>query len=744
MPHTTPIPRALVGAPRLAPPNHRGRLAAPQAPWRRALIGAAAALACSGGFAQTVEVAVAGERQAASLPAVVVSGTRKHGYAAAASTGATKTDAALRDLPQSVSVIPRQLIEDQAAHSLQDVLRNVPGVAMSSGDGQRDQVTIRGFSAIADQFIDGIRDDALYFRDLSNIERVEVLKGPAAVLYGRGSSGGLINRVTKKPQPGSFGEVRLELGSDSLRRGSFDLNRAATDAVGVRFTGALEDSASYRDQGFIERHSLAPSLALKLGEQTRLLLQGEIAKDKRITDFGIPSFNGRPVGVDPRTYYGSGDARRDDTTTTDVASFTAAIDHRFNEAFSVRNVTRLYRYELDRNNTLPGGTVDTATRTVGRSRGTVSRKEHGYFNQTDFKLKSELGGMRHDWLFGAEIGRQKKYQNFVSQGNIDRVSIDNPGGKVAPPIPAATSAAANPANSVFDVAGIYVQDQLTLSPQWKALVGVRHDRFEQATDFERTGVPLSRTDKNWSPRAGLVWQPSESAAYYVSLSRSYQPSGETFALAANNAGNPPERTQNQEIGAKLDLLAGALSVTGALFRLERSGIKTADPARPGVLINVGKQRTDGIELTASGRLPGAWEVFAGYAYLDGRITESNAVQASPQTPVVQIALQGKRPSLTPRHSGSVWAVRQLGGGFAAGGGVNYSSNRFASPSNAVELPGYATADLAGYYRSKTVDVALHLKNVTDRKYIVSAHGSNDNLLLPGAPRQLQVAVSYKF
>ena len=410
----------------------------------------------------------------------------------------------------------------------------------------------------------------------------------------------------------------------------------------------------------------------------------------------------------------------------------------------MRNVTRSYDCELDRNNTLSVGTVDTATRTVGRSRGTVARQEDGYFNQTDFKLRSALGGMRHDWLFGVEVGRQKKYQNFVSQNNIDRVSIDNPGGKVPLPMSAATIAAANPANSVFDVAGVNVQDQVTLASQWKALVGVRHDRFEQATEFVRTGAPLSRVEKNWSPRAGLVWQPSEAAAYYVSLSKSYQPSGETFALAANNTGNPPEQTQNREIGAKLDFLDGALAVTGALFRLERSHIKTADPAQPGVLVNVGRQRTDGIELTASGRLPRGWELSTGYAYLDGRITQSNSTQASPQTPVAQIPLQGKRPSLTPKHSGSLWAVKQIGGGFSGGSGVNYSSARFASPSNAVVLPGYATVDLAGYYRSKHYDVGLHLKNVTDKKYIVSAHGSNDNLLVPGAPRELQLAVSYKF
>lgn len=678
-----------------------------------------------------------------TLPEIRVEGNKDAGYAPAMATSATKSSAPLRDIPQTVNVVPEQLIRDQAAQSLQDVLRNVPGVGISSGDGQRDQVTIRGFSAISDQFIDGIRDDSLYFRDLSNIERVEVLKGPAAVLYGRGSSGGLINRVTKKPQAGTFGNVTLSLGSHELKRVSIDANTAMNENLALRVTGAYEDSGSYRDQGFVERSSFAPGLAIKLGAETKLLVQGEFAKDKRITDFGIPSFNGRPVDVSIGTYYGSGNARRDDYTATEVSSLTAALDHRFNDALSVRNVTRYYTYELDRNNTLPGGTVDTATLTVGRSRGQVRRQEDGWFNQTDFTLKN-LGGFKQEWLLGLEVGKQNKFQHFVSQANIDRVSIFNPGGIVPPPLSAAATAAAIPANSVFDVLGIYAQDQITLSPQWKALLGIRYDSFKQSTEFARTLAPLARQDKTWSPRAGLVWQPSESASYYVSFSKSYQPSGESFALAANNAASGPEQTQNREVGAKIDFLDDAFSVTGALFNLERSDIKTTDPANRALLINVGKQRTNGLELTASGRLPQGWELFTGYAYLDGRIVQSTSTQASPQTPVVPIPLQGKRPSLTPKHSGFIWAVKQLGGGFSAGGGLNYSADRFASPSNAVVLPGYVTADLAAYYRSKRFDVALNLKNVTNKRYTVSGHGSADNLLVPGAPREIQLALSYKF
>lgn len=686
----------------------------------------------------------------ASLPEVTVQGDKDLGYSPIFSTGATKSNAPLRDVPQTVNVISQQLIHDQAAKSMQDVLRNVPGVGMSNGDGQRDQVTIRGFSAISDQFIDGVRDDSLYFRDLSNIERIEVLKGPAAVLYGRGSSGGLINRVSKKPQAGNFGEVTVNVGSNDFKRTSFDVNTGLNDKLALRVTGAYEDSGSYRDQGFIERSSIAPALSIKFNDDTKLLLQGELAKDKRITDFGIPSLNGRPVDVPSSTYYGSGNARRDDTTATEVYSGTVVLDHRFNDVLSVRNATRYYNYDLNRNNTLPGGTVDTVTQTVGRNRGEIKRQEDGYFNQTDFTFKNALGGFKQEWLLGLELAQQNKDAQFASQSNIDRVNIFNPGGKIAPPISDAVrnSDASIPSHNVVKVLGVYAQDQISLLPELKALLGIRYDTFTQNTEFARKLEALARTDKVWSPRAGLVWQPSETASYYVSYSKSFQPSAESFGLAANNADNKPEVTENREIGSKLDFLDGAFSVTASLFNLVRSDVKTSDPSKPGVLISVGEQRTNGLELTANGRLSQDWDVSAGYAYLDGLFTKTNNTVLAPQVavpaPAAKIYLEGKRPSLTPKHSAFVWASKKLGRGFSVGGGLNYSDERFASPSNAVVLPGYLIADLALYYRSKQFDVAINLKNIANKKYIVSGHGGNDNLMNPGAPREIELGISYKF
>ncbi len=667
------------------------------------------------------------------------------GYSPAATSTATKGSSPLRDVPQAVNVVPAQLLRDQGARSMEDALRNVPGVAMSHGDGQRDQVVIRGFTAIADQFVDGVRDDALYFRDLADIERIEVLKGPAAVLYGRGSSGGLINRVTKKPKFGeTSGEASLGLGSFDYRRATADVNVGISDTAAFRINAAVEDSGSYRDQQFVKRHNFAPSLALKLAAQTDLLLQYTNARDKRLTDFGIPALNGRPVNVAAGTYYGSSNAAQDDTTTSAMQSFTATLNHRFNDDWSVRNVTRAYDYSLDRYNTLPGGTTDPVAMTVGRTRAFILRDEKGVFNQTDVTWRNQLGGLKQEWLMGMELGQQKKRSESVS-GGADRVSILNPSG-AAPVIPAANYNTDNaiPSHTTQDTAALYWQDQITLAPQWKALVGARYDVYGQETRFDRKLSTLSRTDKKLSPRAGLVWQPSEAVSYYVSYSKSFQPSAEAFALASNITAAEPEITENKEIGVKLDLLDGRLNLTGALFNLTRTNIKNTDPANPSRQINVGTQRTNGFELTANGRLPRRWDVSAGYAYLDGRMTQSLATTTSTQLPTAAVPALGKVPALTPRNSAFLWAMKDMGHGLRVGGGVNYVGARFTSLTNLVTLPGYTTLDAALQYTLGQWDVDVNIKNLANRKYYVSAHGSNDNLILPGSPRALQVTLRTRF
>lgn len=697
---------------------------------RTAVLALFAAHALPGGIAHAQSETPAPAPQ--ELPAVTVKADVSRelgaGYNPPNAVSATRTEAPLRDIPQTVNVVTSEVMQDQRANSMQDVLKNVPGVSFSTGDGQRDQVSIRGFSAIADQFVDGIRDDALYFRDLSNVDRVEVIKGPAAVLYGRGSSGGLINRVTKKPGI-DVADFSFSYGSWADKRAELDVGKVfGNGAAAFRLTGALEDADSYRSQQFLRRSAIAPSLELRLAPQTTVLLQADYLEDKRVTDFGIPAYRGRPVNVPASTYYGAANARDVDTSESRVYSGTATINHRFNENWSIRNATRYYHYSLDRNNTL-SGTVNEVAQTVSFNRSNVYREEHGWFNQTDLTQKATLFGMQHELLYGVEVGQQNKDLVNYSRNNVATVNLFNP---VLPVLPLRVGGTPSANNlGIFKTLGLYTQDMMTLTEHWKALVGVRYDRFEQETIERRPGQPnLARTDNNWSPRAGLVWQPSKVQSYYLSWSKSFQPSGENFSLAANNAELAPETTNNTEVGAKYDFLDGKATTTVSVFRLERSNIKVAN-ATGTALMPIGEQRTDGVELSGAAELGQGWKVLAGYAYLDATVTKSTA------------ALEGKRATLTPRHSGNLWLTKSLGHGFGVGGGLNLVGARMADPANTVTLPGYVTADMMAWYRRGPFEAQLNVYNIFNQGYIVSAHGSSPNLNMPGAPRSVVATLRYR-
>lgn len=647
-------------------------------------------------------------------------------------TSALKFDAPLRDIPQTIDVIPDQVIRDQRALSMQDAVKNVAGIGMATGDGQRDQFVIRGNISYGDLFIDGVRDDALYFRDLSNIERIEILKGPASVLYGRGSSGGLINRVSKKPGT-EGGEIVLSYGSWDDKRGEIDLGHVFTDNnVAVRLTGAIERSDSYRDQGFLKREAIAPSVLFAPSDRTRVLLQADYLRDRRLTDNGIPAFQGRPVDVPASTYYGAANGRDVDFSQSEVWSTTATLDHEFSDALKLHNVFRYYDYTLDRQNTIPN-VVNEVARTVTLNRQSTDRAEHGWFNQLELSGTFSTGALEHKLLLGFEAGRQSKYELRIDRANIVTVDLFNP---ILPVLPLEVSG--NPSThrtGVYKTLGFYAQDMISLGDHWKVLAGLRYDRFGQEVRQRIAGQPdLARTDTFWSPRVGLVWQPSPTQSYYVSWNKSYQPSGETFALSTSSADIAPEKTINREIGAKFDLFDGKLSATISAFNLKRSDIKATDPVLLKV-IPVGVQRTRGIELSAQLELSEGWQAIASYAYLDARITKSPALDSG-------VRIQGNRPTLTPVNSASFWLMRNFGERFGLGGGVNYVGDRQANLANTVVLPEYLTADAMAWARLGKLKAQINIRNIFDRDYIVSAHGTVGNLNMPGAPRSVMLTLRY--
>ncbi|MCY1393670.1 Vitamin B12 transporter BtuB [compost metagenome] len=445
------------------------------------------------------------------------------------------------------------------------------------------------------------------------------------------------------------------------------------------------------------------------------------------------------MDVDRDKRFGSGDPDQD-YARSEVFSFTASVDYRINDDLTLTNATRYYHYDLDRNNTLADSsanrfvTAPNGELLVKLNRGNVARDEYGVFNQTDLKQQLQLAGMQHSLLYGVEVGYQDKYQRNFSQNNVAQVPVFR---DALVPVPEHASNLAAKGTNYQETAGFYVQDMIELTSQWKALLGVRYDIFGQEFDDKRVqNVDLDRTDKTWSPRAGLVYQPDQIQSYYVSVSRSYQPSAEVFQLSPATENLEPEKTTNYELGAKWDLLDNRLSVTAAVFRLERTNMKTTDPANPALTILAGEQRTDGFEATFSGQITDKWNIYGGYAYLDAEITKSNSKTNG-------VANEGQTPTLTPRNSANLWVVRSLTPEWRIGAGVNYVDDQYTSLDNNVVMPSYTTYDAALFYNVPQWDMALRLKNVFDKDYYASAHGSVD-LITPGAPRTLELSANYRF
>jgi catecholate siderophore receptor len=656
--------------------------------------------------------------------------TDRVGYQVVTSATATRTLTPLRDIPQSVEVVGPEMIREQAALSMQDVLRNVSGVSVHMGEGRRDQVYIRGYSALRDLYVDGVRDDAAYYRDLSNIEQVEVIKGPASVLFGRGSSGGLVNRVTKKPNSERpIAEVFATFGSYGTKRTGADLGLPLNDKVAFRVNGATEESGSHRHYYRLSRYAVTPSLSWRPTESTSVLAQVEQLSDDRIPDRGIPSLNGVPAPVGVGLYYGT---PGEDFLRNQVSAQALSIDHAFNPSWTIRNTFRHSNYRNTYSNTYATGvSAQGSSYLVSRGQYNTSARQENYFNQTESVTTFRLLHMTHVVLTGFEAGNQDVMTTRFT-GTAGRADLFNP--VLTRPIYAAVPASSNDFGG--RTYGFYAQDQITIAPKWKALVGVRRDHYRQAfNDLLPQNNDLGRTDRAWSPRAGLVYQPTQWLSLYGSYSRSFIPSGDGLSLALNTADLKPETAENYELGAKTEALSGRLSINFAAFRLDRNNVRTIDPINPNVLVLVGKQRTNGAEVSVAGNLRRRWNIFAGYALLNARILRSNDVSSG-------VRVEGNRAGHIPLHSGNIWSTYSFENGFGFGGGINSNAARYTSNDNLVRLPSYTRVDATVFYRKSRYEVSLNVRNLFDTNYYETAHGNF--AIYPGAPINGLLNVRYRW
>ena len=653
---------------------------------------------------------------------VTVTGTIEP-YHPGISTTATRTATPLRDVPQTLTVVPRELLADQNVQSLGAAMRNVPGVTVAQGEGNRDQLVIRGINTNSDFFVNGVRDDQERFRDLYNVQSVEVLQGPAAVLFGRGGGGGVVNLVTARPTRNTPSEVVVSAGSFGHKRATAQLGGALNGKAAYRFNLMTEDSGGFRDAFFLKRYALNPTIGFDLGRATSLTLSFEHLSDHRLADRGIPSQAGRPFAVAANQLFGS--RQNDARNSNDTASI--VFEHRFSPRLLLRNSFLSGTYDKFYQNVYAGSAVNAAgSFTLSAYNHEIDRTNT--FNQTDLIFTARTGRVSHTLLAGAELGHQFQDELRVTPAAIANVPASSPVRDAD--FASAPTTIRRHANS--DIAAVYVQDQMTLGRGFKAVVGARTDRFEVNVDDRLpANVDLGRTDVATSPRAGLIYQPSGIASFYTSYSYTFLPSGQTLGLAANTAQLTPENARNYEAGAKLDLLGQRLNVSAAVFRLDRNNVKNTDPNDPSRLVLTGQQRTEGVTLSTSGSPLPKWSVFGGYSYLNARVTQNTAA-----------APAGRLVGLVPRSQFNLWSTYDLSTRWGAGGGVIRQAKMFASFSNQVELPAFTRVDGVVYYRVNRYRLALNAENLLDTRYYSTANG--DNNISPGAPRSVQLSLRVMF
>ena len=681
------------------------------------------------------------------LPEVKVKAAaeKEPSYKADTSSTGLKFEAAIRDIPQSISVVKEELIKSQNAFNLRDALRNVSGLSIAAGEGGRtgDSITLRGFAANSDTYLDGVKENGQYFRDTFFIDRVEVLKGASSVLFGRGATGGVINPIAKKPVQGkSFATGDFTYGNYDFKRTTLDAGTKLNNDVAVRLNALYQDADSFRDYNYTNRWGLAPSIKIDITPDTNLTLLLLHQEESSVFDYGVPMIGGRPADVPVNQFYGFKD---DLLQTFDTSVVTAILNHRFNSDFSVRNTSRYGNYDRNYRTLLFGAVSGTgADATIARTQALRDSPQENYYNQTDFLFKKPLFGYNNTLLFGAEIGWENFTFRSKNSTGVTPISIYNPIGT-----PTVGLGRANDFSGVLAtdrttrtnyVAG-YLLDQFEITPQWKLLAGTRYNVFQAKQDDRLLNSnDFERTDHQWSPRAGLVWQPKDWQAYYFSYGTSFNPSAETFALATNTANLKPEQNQNLEVGAKLDLFDGRLSATGALFRLEKTNARTTDPADPTRNILAGEQRTDGFELGLAGDLLPDWSLSATYAYLDAEVTKSTTF-ATGTVSGKSISLDGKTPVNVPKNSGVVWTSYNITPEWEVGGGVFMSSSRFTDAVNEVTLPGYVRLDATVAYHQKHFDIQVNAFNLLDKVYYDSGQ---TNTALPATPLSGQITLRVKY
>jgi catecholate siderophore receptor len=691
--------------------------------------------------------AAAAEAAVDATDPIVVTGTRET-YTVEQISTATRTPTPLNDIPQAISVVTERQIQDQSLQSIGDVLRYVPGAVISQGEGHRDQIILRGNSSTADFFVDGLRDDVQYYRGLYNLERVEVLKGPNAMIFGRGGGGGVVNRVTKRPESNDFARGAASLDNWGAWAGDLDLNRVLADGVSGRLNATYEEFANHRDFYEGRRIGVNPTLAFTSGGGTRIDLGCEYDHDERTVDRGVPSAGAgtiaapaRPLTGFRRTFFGVPGLNR---TALEAHVLKAQIEHRFSDALTLTSRFLYAEYDKFYQNAFAA----EAVRIVGgvRKVGVEAYNDHvrrrNLISQNDLVWRAATGSVGHTILAGLEYSGQATRTEHLN-GFFDSGVATTSGGRrtlvdldrriVVPPITFRSGTGERRVRGEAGVLAIYAQDQVSIGEHVDLLVGLRHDRFElDVVDFI-AGTRFSRTDNLWSPRLGLVVKPDLDMSVYASYGRSYLPqSGDQFgSLDLTLQALEPERFDNYELGFKWDIRK-TLNLNAAIYRLDRTNTRATDPADPSRTILTGAQRSKGFEIGLSGEIRANWRVSAGYAYTDAEISRTTAA-----------APAGRKLALVPRHQASLWTRYDFTPRLGAGLGLYRQSRSFTSISNIAILPAFTRVDAAAYVKvAKGIEAQVNVENLLGSNHFASAF--NDNNIMPAAPTTVRGTLRFTF
>ncbi|MFQ4145483.1 TonB-dependent receptor [Chlorogloeopsis sp. ULAP02] len=672
---------------------------------------------------EPIELVVTGEQDAYFVPEA---------------SAATRTDTPIRDIPQSIQVIPRQVLEDQQVIRLTDAIRNVSGVV--EGDnfaGTVDNFNIRGFD-FTSTFRDGFRDTGDNLRELANIEQIEVLKGPASVLYGNAEPGGIINLVTKKPLNIPYYSGDFSVGSYSYYRSAIDLSGPLNldNTLLYRLNTAYENTGSFRDFVSSERFFFEPVFDLKLDDRTNLLFNVSYVNDERTFDQGIVAFGRGIADIPTSRFLGEpGDER-----TVEEVNVGYRLEHRFNDNLTLRNA---FRYTSNNSFDYRAQPLELDEETGELSRNFRSNNDYfdRYSLQTDLVSKFTTGSIGHTLLFGLDLARENRdgSQSRLPEGLTPSINIFDPVYNViSRPALSELTDVVRDGKSTTETLGVYLQDQIAFSDNFKLMLGGRFDIVDQ-NQFDRlSDTRTLQYDEAFTPRIGVVYQPIQPISLYASYSRSFAPN---FAQRADGTFLSPERGTQYEVGIKADLNQ-KLSATLAAYEITKTNIATTDPNDPdGFSIPIGEQRSRGIELDISGEILPGWNIIAAYGYTNAEITESNDLRVGSRVPKV------------PEHKASLWTTYQfLQGnlkGLGFGLGLYYLSDRVGGdiPSDDFDdtftLPSYLRTDAAIFYRQDNWRAAINIENLFGIRYIESFNFGR-NTVIPGAPFTVIGTISFEF